>query len=72
LTAARLEHTIEKELLERLKMGVYGDGILNESQQAFSNALDQLEEEKEVELDMDQVKLIFFDCFFRMRYHDIV
>lgn len=57
----RLETTIEKELLDRLRKGVYGDGILNESQEAFSKALDALGEEQEVELDMDNQELEFED-----------
>ena len=57
----RLETTIEKELLDRLRKGVYGDGILNESQEAFTKALDALGEEQEVELDMDDQELEFED-----------
>lgn len=46
--------TIEKELLDRLKKGVYGDDmILNESQEAFSKALDTIEQENEMEQDQD-------------------
>ena len=44
--AARLELSIEKELLTRLRQGVYGESeIMNESQEAFKNALDELEVE---------------------------
>ncbi|KAJ3316800.1 ribosome biosynthesis protein, partial [Gonapodya sp. JEL0774] len=46
--AARLEQSIEKELLDRLKGGVYGaDTIVNVNQNAFSRALDNVEEEDE-------------------------
>ncbi|KAI8812001.1 Mak16 protein [Cladochytrium replicatum] len=52
--AARLEHSIEKELLERLKKGLYGDGIVNESQEAFAKALDQIEDEDEVDEEAEE------------------
>lgn len=48
-----MEQSIQKELLDRLKKGVYGDGILNESQEAFANALNELEQENEEEQDVE-------------------
>ena len=61
--AARLEMSIEKELLERLKKGVYGtDGIVNESQEAFSKALNELqEEEDEQEMELEEEEEQDFD-----------
>ncbi|KND01367.1 uncharacterized protein SPPG_03180 [Spizellomyces punctatus DAOM BR117] len=54
--AARLETAIEKELLERLRKGVYGD-IVNERQTAFVGALDRLAEEGEVEVDEEEEQI---------------
>jgi protein MAK16 len=57
--AARLELSIEKELLTRLRQGVYGESeIMNESQEAFKNALDELEEE-----DYESEDVCFFYLF---------
>ncbi|KAI8916180.1 Mak16 protein [Gorgonomyces haynaldii] len=56
--AARLEMSIEKELLNRLRQGVYGsDGIVNESQEAFAEALDEIEEMYEQDQDLEDEEL---------------
>ena len=59
-SAAKLEKSIENELLERLKKGTYGD-IYNFAPEEFNNMLDENEEEVELENEEEEEDVFIED-----------
>ena len=60
--AAKLEHSIETELLQRLQKGTYGD-IYNFPEKNYSNVLNEHEQEFELEDEESEPELEFVEDF---------